>query len=199
MSGRALLVIDMQNRYTQPGAPFEIEGAPTIIEGINELAGNVRAAGDAVVWIHRVVRPRVGPGRRTSRRYGAAGLSTFVGFNAELDPRLDIADEDLVVSKPRQSAYFGSDLDSSLRNLDVSTVVLVGFTTNVCCLGTAQDAAARDYDVVMVEDLCAALPIRAADPRLAMDAEEVHRASLAFVTHSIGDVVDAESAARMFT
>ena len=189
-----LLVIDIQNRYTQPGAPFELPRAPEIIDGVNGLAAAARSAGKPVVWVHRVVRPQVGPGRRTTRRYGAKGLATFVGDNAELDPRLEIEPDDLVLSKPRQSSFYESDLDSSLRNMDVRRVFLAGFTTNVCCLATAQDAVARDYDVVLVDDLCAALPIPSEDPALAMSADEVHRATLAFVRHAIGEVVDAAEA-----
>ena len=101
MTRRALLVIDIQTRYTQPGPPFDIPGIEILIAGINELAGVARSAGDPVVWISRLVRPRVGPGRRTTSRYGQAASATFVGFNAELDDRLQIEDEDILLTKPR--------------------------------------------------------------------------------------------------
>jgi len=48
----ALIVIDMQNAFMLPGVAFvEIKTAPEIVPNINRLAGAVRAAGGAVVWI----------------------------------------------------------------------------------------------------------------------------------------------------
>ena len=189
-SAGALLVIDAQGRYTLPGAPFEIPGVGAILDGINDLAVRARAAGAPVIWITREVRPQVGPGRRTRRRYGAAVNAAFLGEMAEQDPRLEVDAADLVITKPRQSSFYASELDVDLRNLDCESVVLVGFTTNVCVLATAQDAAARDYGVTVARDLTAALPI-AAGAIESMSAAAVHAAALAFIEHGLGRVSDS--------
>ena len=188
----ALLVIDAQGRYTLPGAPFEIPDAEGILNKINRVATRARAAGAPVIWITREVRPQVGPGRRTQRRYGATISDAFLGQMAEQDPRLLVDADDLVLTKPRQSSFYASELDVDLRNLGCESVVLVGFTTNVCVLATAQDAAARDYDVTVAEDLTAALPIRV-EGRLHMGADQVHETALTFVEHGLGRVVDSSA------
>jgi nicotinamidase-related amidase len=189
----ALLVIDLQQRYTAPGAPFELPEVDALIDRVNDTALRARARGTAVIWIYREVRPQVGPGRRTTRRYGAGAGDVFMGANAELDPKLEITAEDIVVSKPRQSSFFGSDLDSVLRNIGCERVLLAGVTTNICVLATAQDAAARDYDVVALEDLTASMPVKADGAEL-MSAAEVQHASLSFIRHGIGEVMTSAEA-----
>ena len=188
----ALLVIDAQGRYTLPEAAFEIPGVEKILSGINGLAVRARAAGAPVIWITREVRPQVGPGRRTRRRYGATISDAFLGEMARQDPRLQVDAADLVITKPRQSSFYASELDVDLRNLDCQSVVLVGFTTNVCVLATAQDAAARDYDVTVARDLTAALPIDVEGSER-MSASAVHGAALAFIEHGLGRVSDSEA------
>ena len=190
-SSVALLVIDAQGRYTLPGAPFEIPHVEQIILGINDLADRARDGGSPVIWITREVRPQVGPGRRTSTRYGRTVSDAFRGEMAEQDRRLRVEDRDLSITKPRQSSFYASELDADLRGLGCESVVLVGFTTNVCVLGTAQDAAARDYDVTVIRDLTAALPITAS--RQSFSAEAVHETSLAFIEHSIGRVLESSA------
>ena len=66
---------------------------------------------------------------------------------------------DLTLTKRRHSSFYSSDLEIVLRGLDVTRLYLVWVTTNVCVLGTAKDAAERDFDVNVVVDATASLPI----------------------------------------
>ena len=45
----------------------------------------------------------------------------------------------------------------SLRNLDIDTLLICGVVTNGCVEGTVRDASDMGYQVVMVEDACAAV------------------------------------------
>jgi ureidoacrylate peracid hydrolase len=47
----ALLVVDMQNYFVEPGQACEIPAARDIVPNINRLAREARAAGATVVWI----------------------------------------------------------------------------------------------------------------------------------------------------
>jgi nicotinamidase-related amidase len=179
----ALLVIDMQRQFTTPGAPFLVDGAGALVDRVGQAARSARRHDVPVIWIRQHVRERVGPGR-TSRRYGRSDI--HAGTQAEIDERLDL-DDDIVVEKTRQSAFFATDLDTVLRNLGVDTVFLSGVTTNVCVLATAIDAGARDYGVVVVSDLTASLPVHRGGSVL-LPAEDVQRAAEAFVVHAVGDV-----------
>lgn len=54
---------------------------------------------------------------------------------------------DKVIRKRRYSAFFGTDLDISLRERGVDELYLVGVCTNICVLYTAADARNLGYRV----------------------------------------------------
>lgn len=155
MTKKVLIVIDPLKRFTVDGAPFEVEGAATIISRTNSAIAACRAAGIPVVWTTRLIRPQVGMGSRTNQRYGIIP-DAFLGQWAEIDDRLDRLPDDVVIDKTRHSAFYNTDLDGVLRTWGIDEVMLCGFTINVCMLATAFDAVARDYKLLVLEDLSGA-------------------------------------------
>lgn len=77
---------------------------------------------------------------------------------------------DIVVTKHRVNAFYGTDLAVILRAQTVNNVVLVGTSTQMAVESTARDAHDRDYGVTVVHDACQA----------ASDA--IHAASLVNLT-----------------
>ncbi len=71
----------------------------------------------------------------------------------ELSP----AEKDIIVEKPRLSAFFASNLDFVLREYDISTLVITGIRTEGCVLKTILDAFELGYDVILAVD-CVASP-----------------------------------------
>jgi nicotinamidase-related amidase len=71
--------------------------------------------------------------------------------------------QDIILEKRRFSAFFKTDLDQTLRTLDVDTVLICGVNTHFCVLATAFDALSHDFYTIVLEDLSAAYK------------EEVHR------------------------
>lgn len=63
--------------------------------------------------------------------------------------------DDLVVVKDRYSAFVGTELAALLRARGVSTVVLVGLTTDVCVGTTARDAFHHEFHTVTLADCTA--------------------------------------------
>jgi nicotinamidase/pyrazinamidase len=63
---------------------------------------------------------------------------------------------DVYLPKRRFSAFFKTDLDQTLRNWKVDTVLVCGISTHFCVLTTALDALCLDFQAVMVEDATAA-------------------------------------------
>jgi len=183
----ALVIIDMQRQFTTPDGPFLVPGADALVRRVADAADHARNNDIPVIWVTQRVRPALGPGR-TSRRYGRPEIHQ--GSMAEFDERLDV-DTDIVVIKHRQSGFFGTDLETVLRGLEIDTVILAGVTTNVCVLATAIDAGARDFGVVVASDLTASLPVRRGDAVL-MEAEAVQRAAEAFVLHALGEVSETK-------
>lgn len=63
---------------------------------------------------------------------------------------------DMILEKRRFSAFFRTDLDMTLRTLRVDTIVVCGMNTHVCVMFTAWDGLANDFNVIIMEDCCAA-------------------------------------------
>jgi nicotinamidase-related amidase len=62
---------------------------------------------------------------------------------------------EVVVTKRRVSAFFGTDLDVILRANRIETLLLAGIATSGVVLSTVRHAADADYRLVVVEDCCA--------------------------------------------
>ncbi|MCZ7662902.1 MAG: cysteine hydrolase [Thermoleophilia bacterium] len=90
------------------------------------------------------------------------------------------AAEDRVVTKHRYSAFYGTDLDLTLRARGIENIVLTGVMTNVCVESTARDACIRDYRVFLVDDCCATATV------------EEHEATVHNIGAYFGTVVSAE-------
>jgi nicotinamidase-related amidase len=61
---------------------------------------------------------------------------------------------ELVITKTNGGALSGTNLDFILRNMDIDSLILVGFLTDQCVLATSLHAADLGYDVLIVEDAC---------------------------------------------
>ena len=61
-------------------------------------------------------------------------------------------DEDYFVLKPKQSAFFGTTLDTLLRSLGTTTVILTGIAGDNCVLFSANDAYLRDLKLFIPSD-----------------------------------------------
>jgi nicotinamidase-related amidase len=181
----ALLVIDLQRQFTEPGRPLCVDGAPELCERTSAFAAECREQGVLVVWVQQSLRPQIGGGR-TSRRYGVSDIHR--GDGTELDATLRIdRDVDIILPKWRQSCFYATDLDVILRSRGIDAVLVAGVTTNVCVLAAAKDASERDYAAHVVMDLTGALPVRQ-DGRELLSAADVQASTLALVQHAYGDV-----------
>jgi nicotinamidase-related amidase len=61
---------------------------------------------------------------------------------------------ELVITKTNGGALSGTNLDFILRNMDIDSLILVGFLTDQCVLATSLHAADLGYDVLIVKDAC---------------------------------------------
>src|SRR5919109_1683959 len=71
-----------------------------------------------------------------------------------------------VLFKGTSGAFASTGLESMLRHLGLTTLVVTGLTTDVCVTQTAREAADKGFDVVVAEDACTTL------------SEEMHRGAL---------------------
>jgi ureidoacrylate peracid hydrolase len=168
----ALIVVDMQNAYGSPGgyldlAGFDIAGAAAATLRIAEAVAAARAAGVLVVffqngWDADYVEAG-GPGSpnwwksnalKTMReRPELQGQLLAKGtWDYALVDALQPQAGDVVIAKPRYSAFFGTALDSILRARGVRTLAFCGIATNVCVESTLRDGFFLEYFGVLLED-----------------------------------------------
>lgn len=84
----------------------------------------------------------------------------------EFHPELAAGLADMVIVKPRISAFYGTSLDAALRARRIERVVIAGVSSSWAVQSTVRDAHDRDYQVLVLEPACAAA------------SEEEHRASM---------------------
>lgn len=78
---------------------------------------------------------------------------------AEIVPELGPAPADLTSSRRHGvSPFTGTDLDATLRNLGIRTVVATGVSVNLGVLGLAVEAVNLGYRVVLATDAVAGVP-----------------------------------------
>ena len=150
----ALLVVDMLNDFCAPAGAMPLAGADVLYDPIDALARGIRDRGGAVIWI----ADRHEPGDREFAKRTPHCLAGSWG--AQIVPELRPEPGDHIVPKRRYSAFFGTGLDLLLRELEVTSLVVVGVVTNICVRSTVHDAFFLGYDVVVDRDAVAATGTR---------------------------------------
>ena len=183
----ALVVIDLQRAFLEPGAPSETPSVRDIVPTVNRLAAAARASGGTVVWVkatferegwplffEHMVRPDLAARMLAALQEGSA--------LHELWPELTVETRDIVVPKYRFSAFLpgASALPAILRERGIDTVLIAGCLTNMCCDSSARDAVMTDFRTIMVSDANAAR------------SDEAHLSALASFLTGFGDVRRAD-------
>ena len=171
----ALVVVDMQNDFCHPDGwlasiGVDVGPARAPVPVLAAALPALRRADVPVVWLNWGTRPDhanlppnvlhvydplgAGVGIGSTAPTGAAVLERG-SWGAALVDGLVADDTDLWVHKHRMSGFWDTDLDSVLRNLDVSTLLFAGVNADQCVLATLVDAACLGYDAVLLEDACA--------------------------------------------
>ena len=164
----ALLVIDMQRDFLEPGGfgaalGNDVRRLQAIVPAVRALVDACRAHGVPVVHTregHRADLSDCPPSKRKRGGHalgigdpGPMGRILILGepgndFIAELVPRPD----ELVIAKPGKGAFHATDLDAELRRRGIQRLLITGVTTEVCVQTTMREANDRGYDCLLVED-----------------------------------------------
>ncbi len=74
---------------------------------------------------------------------------------AQVAAALEAEPTDIMLPKRRFSAFFKTDLDQTLRTMQIDTVAVAGINTHFCVIATAIDAICHDFSTILLEDLSA--------------------------------------------
>ena len=136
----ALLLVDVINDMDFEGSESLVRFAEPMARRLHELKRRCRAARVPTIYIN----DNFGKWRSDFRSLVEHCLNDAVP-GREVAKLLKPDDEDYFVLKPKNSAFFGTTLDTLLTNLGTTTVILTGIAGDNCVLFSANDAYLRDY------------------------------------------------------
>jgi biuret amidohydrolase len=163
----ALIIIDMQRDFLEPGGFGELLGndvsllRTTITPTSNVLAA-ARKAGLLVLHTREGHRPDLTdcPPAKLTR-----GGTTFIGTDGPMGRILvrgerghDIIDElkplpgEPIIDKPGKGSFYSTDLELILRERGIRSLLVCGVTTEVCVHTTVREANDRGFDCLVLED-----------------------------------------------
>ncbi len=76
--------------------------------------------------------------------------------NAAMIDELTPLDNEIVVNKTTDSVVTGTNYVRLMKNIGIETIVVCGIVTDQCVASTVRDLADNDFQVICVEDGCAA-------------------------------------------
>ena len=137
-----------------------------VIQKAKTVLSGARQAG--LLVIHVVLQFREGHPEISSRNrmfsvIKQMGLFVTGQEEGRIEESLGPVKGDIIISRPRVNAFYGSDLQTVLTSKGVDTIILMGIATNWVVEGTARYAADADYRVIVLEDCCAGISVEAHD------------------------------------
>ncbi len=91
------------------------------------------------------------------RRPGWNNILLPIGdWGAEMVDELLPLEDEVVVNKTTDSVLSGTNYEHLLRNMGIETVVCTGVVTDQCVASTVRSLADAGFEVILVEDACAA-------------------------------------------
>ena len=167
-SGMALLLIDFQRDFVEPGGFGESLGNDVSL--LQAALGPARAVLDAarkaglfIVHTREGHRPDLADLPPSKWRRGDPG--SRIGDPGKLgrllvrgEPGHGIVDQvaplpgEPIVDKPGKGAFYATDLDALLHARSIRSLIVTGVTTEVCVHTTVREANDRGYESLVVED-----------------------------------------------
>ena len=168
----ALVVVDMQHGFLEPGASLEVPKGREIIPNLQRLVEECRTRDMPVIFTEFVYSTTIpclrgdpfgiehlpvgtdaecGFGLPSSNclvgEYPGVGAESADTINA-LKPRPD----ELVIQGHTYDKFYGTHLDLALRSNGIDRIMMTGITTDVCVNATLISGATRNYRVTAVTD-----------------------------------------------
>jgi maleamate amidohydrolase len=158
----ALIAIDLYELVYQGGAkpvPQVMKTHPNscgeyawaAIAPTQRLFAAARVAGLPVFYSTGDTRSQSQPKNlRATRRQGVRIDPAMYAIRPEFAPH----PEDVVITKVRASAFYGTPLAAHLTQLGVKSVIVCGESTSGCVRASAVDAYSHGFHVTLVEECC---------------------------------------------
>jgi nicotinamidase-related amidase len=168
-SHSALIIIDPQHDFcSERGAlaqrfGFDMKEIKEAVPPLNSFIEACRKRGVLVVWIREIFSDdKMHPNQKALWgggddiwliREDGAGIDWYEGM-------IKPAPGERVITKYQYDGFEDTDLHLLLQSRGIKTLLMTGFTTNVCVETTARHGYIKGYHIVLVTD-CTAAPTHA--------------------------------------
>lgn len=165
MENKALVCIDFINDIVTEKGKLSGKGYLTFIEENNtlskvkELQDKFRSKGYDIFHIkisfsenyieHPINSPLFGKAKEFKALQGSAWGTEFSNLVAP-------EKEEKVITKRRVSAFYSTDLETTLRIRQIKEIYFAGVATDLAIESAVRDAHDRDFNATVVEDCCIA-------------------------------------------
>lgn len=175
----ALVVVDVQNDFADPGGSLYVQGGEKVVAAANAEIDRALEAGTLVVYTqdwHPEHTPHFEPDGGIWPVHCVRGT-----WGAELHPDLKVVGEvvrkgtggedgysGFTVRDPKSGTESGTGLESILKERGIERVVVVGLATDYCVKETVVDAAGKGFDTSVLTSAIAAVDLKPEDGRRAL-------------------------------
>ncbi|RFA11377.1 hypothetical protein B7R54_17755 [Subtercola boreus] len=161
----------------------ENAASQNVIANIRTILDAARAVDVPVFHSRIVVYPRVGLGGSNAPVFRMLAPDTFKlgSWGAAVVDELAPQGDEILLDRTRMSVFNGTEIDSLLRNLGVTKLIVVGAWTNMAVEHTVRDAADHGYEVTIVSDGTSSL------------SADWQRAALEYALTNIATIADTAS------
>jgi nicotinamidase-related amidase len=192
----ALLVIDIQNTYLEPDddpkealrwAPFYKRMNNTVIPNTADMISWARERGLEVIFARIACLKKDGRDRSLSQKKPGFNylLMPTDSEESQIIEELSPYADEISITKTTDSALTGTNLRLTLHNMGIKSVIVTGIFTDQCVSSTVRSLADESFEVLVVEDCCAAA------------TDEIHHQELKIINMIYCHVLQAEDVKQL--
>jgi nicotinamidase/pyrazinamidase len=186
----ALLVVDVQNDFADPGGSLYVEGGEKVVPLVNREVDRARSAGAAVIYTRDWHPPETPHFEKHGGKWPVHCVRETWG--AEYHPDLEVAGDQIRKATGWEDGYSGfsvqrletgdvtsTGLEEQLHERGIERVVIVGLATDYCVKETGLDAVEKGFDATVLREAVRAVDVEPGDGERAL--EELEQAGVKVV------------------
>jgi maleamate amidohydrolase len=150
----AVLVVDFSTGFTDPECPMGADMTEAV-EACRHVLEAARAKGVLIVFTVVAYAPHLKDAGIGIQKSPAIGVLQLGSNWAQVDPRLGVRDDEVVIVKKFPSALFATPITSIFTAERIDTVVLCGAVTSGCIRATAVDLYSYGYPTLLPRECVA--------------------------------------------
>lgn len=170
----ALLVMDMQNYFTDETSHAYVPAVESVFNPINKMLNLFRENGKEIIFT-----------RHLNTEENAGMLSRWwsdvikEGYMSYITDKLEIKESKVIV-KTQYDAFYRTELENYLISRGIKKLIITGVLTHLCCETTARSAFVRGFEVFFPIDCTATYD------------ETFHLATLRNLSHGFAHIIKSK-------